>query len=81
MTTAGSTDIPPQFFNKSGPIKIPHNRTGMLNPNASTHSQQQQVEDLFAGSSEDAILKTRGSLSKTQQISSLELGGLNQNPS
>jgi len=81
MTSAGSTDLPPQFFNKSGPIKIPHNRPGLQNINSSTQSQQQQVEDLFAGSSEDAILKTRGSLSKTQQIGSLELGGLNQNPS
>lgn len=35
----GSTDQAPHFFNKSGPIKIPHNR-----PNQSTQSQ---VEDLF----------------------------------
>jgi hypothetical protein len=49
------------------------------NTNYSTHSQQQQVEDLFHvnnGGSEDLALKTRGSLSKTQQINNLELGGI-----
>ena len=40
LTSTGSTDLPPQFFNKSGPIKISHNRTGMSNQNTSTQSQQ-----------------------------------------
>lgn len=51
----------PQFFNKTGPIKLSHNsRTGITtNPNMSTNSTTQQVDDILGNGSTDEIILQR----------------------
>ena len=73
LMSGGSTDQAPQFFNKTGPVKIPHSKV-MTNPNASTHSAQ--GDDLLAGtnaSTDDALVRTRPGLSATQKINTRDL--------
>lgn len=73
LMSGGSTDQAPQFFNKTGPVKIPHSKV-MTNPNASTHSAQ--AEDMMAGtnaSTDDALVRTRPGLSATQKINTRDL--------
>lgn len=69
----------PQFFNKTGPIKLSHNSRSAIstNPNMSTHSNTQQVDDILGnGSTDDIILQQKSAFSNTQKINN-SLSGLN----
>jgi hypothetical protein len=69
----------PNFFNKTGPIKLQHNSRSApnANQNMSTHSHTQQVDDILGnGSTDEIILTQKNSFSNTQKINSLS--GLNE---
>lgn len=62
----------PQFFNRTGPIKIPHGQKFTNKQmNQTTHHQSQQVEDMFHADEP----KQKQKLNNTQKISNSE-GGL-----
>jgi hypothetical protein len=79
QTTLQQTAAGPLFFNKTGPIKVQHNRQ-YPTQNMSTTSNTQNVDDILGNESTDEIMfNQKTSLSHTQKISNSH-SGLNEEP-
>ena len=69
----------PQFFNKTGPIKLTHHSKSAINTNQniSTASHTHQVDDILGnGSTDEIIPQQRSAFSNTQKVNN-SLTGLN----